>query len=298
MPFTSADNHRTHLYEVHMLKPSCPICLTEFKDSEARDQHIRKRGCVEKDAPRGTRGLTNEMRDQIKDRRGIQRMPKEKHWEKIWKILFRDAPAPSDPYQEPDPETAAEQATLRKFLNKYKEDIKKEAVERTTQGGKDIIPFELLQRLAPVLNDAIGKAISSAVSSALKAAPEALGTGALQGDPESSRAGSLSLPRENSHVESLDYGNFQGRFHQATSLEPGEWIEAGPLQESQGDAQHVLPDGTDVSRLSNILFDDGPGSWDLGQGMAEGGGQYTDPAQPGGCMDPSLLKYNDSLPGV
>ncbi|KAF1346282.1 hypothetical protein BDV97DRAFT_401622 [Delphinella strobiligena] len=83
--------------EKEAFKPlHCPTCCAYFKDENERDQHIRRRSCVQAEL-REVEGISDEQRRKL-DKRACKKNTVEENWYLTYEILFPGMDRPKSPY--------------------------------------------------------------------------------------------------------------------------------------------------------------------------------------------------------
>lgn len=87
---------KEHLWACHRRPNFCPICKETFATMRARDEHIRRRGCQQRDSPTFD-GLTDGQIQQLA-RQGSPPSSRESQWYELWNIVSPSGPRPLSPY--------------------------------------------------------------------------------------------------------------------------------------------------------------------------------------------------------
>ncbi|CAG9982664.1 unnamed protein product [Clonostachys byssicola] len=101
--FKEVHRIKEHIYRTHMLAPHCERCFAEFKTEAERAAHSRKQvPCDVVEPPATMIGVTADIKNRLKSRKGKQNWDEDSKWRAMYTILFEDQTEIPSPYCEFD----------------------------------------------------------------------------------------------------------------------------------------------------------------------------------------------------
>ncbi|CAG9936857.1 unnamed protein product [Clonostachys rosea f. rosea IK726] len=101
--FKEVHRIKEHIYRTHMLAPHCERCFAEFETEAERAAHSRQQvPCDVVEPPATMIGVTADIKDRLKSRKGKQNWDEDSKWRAMYTILFEDQTEIPSPYCEFD----------------------------------------------------------------------------------------------------------------------------------------------------------------------------------------------------
>ncbi|VUC30289.1 unnamed protein product [Clonostachys rosea] len=101
--FKEVHRIKEHIYRTHMLAPHCERCFAEFETEAERAAHSRLRvPCDVIEPPAAMIGVTADIKNKLKSRKGKQNWDEDSKWRAMYTILFEDQTEIPSPYCEFD----------------------------------------------------------------------------------------------------------------------------------------------------------------------------------------------------